>query len=212
MPPCTTTLSIPMNREKPFRYYSVRRLNPFHGVIQVAGNEEARALALSPDGLNWEVQIRARQPDMWGAEPKGEPTYQFLRFRATGRNRRRAYRSAVVRTGRRGRRRGPAGKRNGTVVIPSTSQRVVSGTNVEGTWDTPLNQTLVSNYLNWLSPRLLTLQQISDATRHRLEIAARCNAREVARNWTLYPNRLNHAAIEALRVEARLRQASTPAK
>lgn len=59
--------------------YAVRRLNPFQGVIQIIKCETARALSL--DGINWEIQIKAKRPDdMWGGTTCGKSTTQFLRF------------------------------------------------------------------------------------------------------------------------------------
>ena len=67
------------NSETDRHCYSVRRLNPFRGVIQIANIEECRAISI--DGVHWEVQIRARQPDdLWGGESQGEPVYRYIRF------------------------------------------------------------------------------------------------------------------------------------
>ena len=38
------------------QYYSVRRLSPFRGLLQVIENQGARALSI--DGINWQVQVR----------------------------------------------------------------------------------------------------------------------------------------------------------
>ena len=67
---------------------------------------------------------------------------------------------------------------------------------------------LVSSYLSWISPYLLTLQQLSDKSREMLEQQARKRAVLVDCNWKLYPKVINPAFIDAARVEAQLRQIS----
>ncbi len=305
-----------------YSHYAVRRLNPFQGVIQVAGNDEARAI--SPNGREWEIQIRAERPDMWGAEPTGEPVTQFLRFgvwtAAGGLSRIPAHplldlttmlKKADELTGflalkeknlpfplldrfelwlLDGKARMPlallaSSTRKDNLHKPSTRrwhcahrslddfpapdtararpphprdtdlhphmsglERLValeSGHSVaqwferddagggsgrplkeleklshrnltpncfpelmlREEWSDPLDRSLVRDYLHWQSPRLLTLQHIPDQTRGRLERAARIQASEVAETWSLYPRIIDREAIEAARVEARLRQA-----
>lgn len=59
--------------------YTVRRLNPFRGVMEVVEIGDARAL--SSDGRHWQIQVEAVRPEhTWG---RGEPTHsvkQFFRF------------------------------------------------------------------------------------------------------------------------------------
>ena len=73
-------------------------------------------------------------------------------------------------------------------------------------WSTPIDGTLVLNYIQWLSPYLLTLQHLSDETRGRLEKAACTQASQVENIWMLFPRIINREIIEAARVEARLRR------
>lgn len=305
-----------------FRHYAVRRLNPFQGVIQVAGDDEARAI--SPNGREWEIQIRAERPEMWGAESAGEPVTQFLRFglwsAGTGLSRIPAHplldltamlEKAHELTGflalkendlpfpltdrfelwlldgkarmplallasssdkedlhkPRVRRWHCANRSFDDFPAPETAsarpphprdtdphphmsrlermvamesghsiaqwfERDESGAGsgqplkaleelshrrlaphcfpellIREAWPDPLDRSLVRDYLHWLSPRLLTLQHISDKTRGRLERAARAQAVEVAETWSLYPRIMDREVIEAARVEARLRQA-----
>lgn len=62
-----------------YRCYAIRRLNPFRGIIKVLQLHSSRAISL--DGRDWEIQIRAARPDdMWGAVTPGPVTYQYLRF------------------------------------------------------------------------------------------------------------------------------------
>lgn len=61
------------------RLYSIRRLCPFRGTLQVIELEHARAL--SADGLNWELQIATEQPDtLWGCINTDSSRLQYFRF------------------------------------------------------------------------------------------------------------------------------------
>lgn len=57
--------------------YSLRRLNPFNGTLQVVATQAARAL--SADGSRWEIQVWSRQPlGLWANTPLGDK--RFFRF------------------------------------------------------------------------------------------------------------------------------------
>jgi hypothetical protein len=59
--------------------YAVRRLNPFLGVVQVVEIEDARAL--SYDGRQWEIQVKAERPEhTWGSIEPTRIVRQFFRF------------------------------------------------------------------------------------------------------------------------------------
>jgi len=73
-------------------------------------------------------------------------------------------------------------------------------------WDDPADSGLVSDYLEWCAPWLLTLPDLDDATRGRLERSARARALEVEARHRLYPRIIHPELIEAARVEARLRR------
>jgi hypothetical protein len=66
---------------------------------------------------------------------------------------------------------------------------------------------LVRDYLDGLAPRLLLLHGLGDAERARLERAACRRAVELASVYRLLPRIIDAKAIEAARVEARLRRA-----
>lgn len=74
-------------------------------------------------------------------------------------------------------------------------------------WDDPLLQTLARDYLDWLAPLLLTLPDLEDTERARLERAALARATMVADLYRLYPRLIDPKLIERARVEARLREA-----
>jgi hypothetical protein len=75
-------------------------------------------------------------------------------------------------------------------------------------WPEPEQEELCRRYIDRQSPRLLMLQELQTAGRERLEASCQPYAVEVARLCGLYPEILDEAAIRALRVEARLRDAA----
>jgi len=59
--------------------YSLRRVNPFEGVVQVLELDAARAV--SRDGLEWEIQVEAEGPGgAWGSLNARSTIRRFLRF------------------------------------------------------------------------------------------------------------------------------------
>jgi len=75
-------------------------------------------------------------------------------------------------------------------------------------WPDDGEQALVRAYLDWQAPWLLMLQNLSDATRDRLECAAGQRAMLLAESHTLFPKIMDQARIVAARVEASLRRAA----
>lgn len=59
-------------------YQALRRLNPYLGVTQVV--EIADGRALSVDGANWEIQVRAELPAGWGSLNRGRMESRYCRF------------------------------------------------------------------------------------------------------------------------------------
>ena len=64
---------------------------------------------------------------------------------------------------------------------------------------------LIEDFFNWQSPCLLLLQGITTKLRAELEESARSRALQVEKNFRFYPEIINPEAINAARVEARLR-------
>lgn len=61
------------------RFFAVRRVNPFDGVLQVLEMPNARAY--SADGRVWQVQVLAERPDhTWRSIGDSEPVRQFFNF------------------------------------------------------------------------------------------------------------------------------------
>ncbi|MCG8427169.1 MAG: hypothetical protein MI754_07430 [Chromatiales bacterium] len=71
--------------------------------------------------------------------------------------------------------------------------------------DDAYEHALISDYLAWQAPQLLTLQHISDRTRSELEQHALNRAIEVDNLWKLYPKTIDPNFVNTARVEARLR-------
>ena len=66
------------------------------------------------------------------------------------------------------------------------------------------------DWLARLAPRLLTLPDLDDAMRARLERSAADRPQELARYWRLYPKIIDPIRLNQARVEARLREANAP--
>ncbi len=76
-------------------------------------------------------------------------------------------------------------------------------------WNETTETELANDYLDWCAPYLLTLPDISDSTRCRLELAVARRAPELASQFRLYPRVINQGLIDTARVEARLRNGFT---
>ena len=109
------------------------------------------------------------------------------------------------------------GDGNGSAVEAATT-RLVSGDawdkslfpqlTVREVWGDGNAESLVAEWVGWRAPRLLTLQDIDDATRARLERAACARAMLVEDQYRLYPRIIDPETVNSARVEARLRQAA----
>ncbi|MDJ0739478.1 MAG: hypothetical protein QNJ91_07160 [Gammaproteobacteria bacterium] len=107
------------------------------------------------------------------------------------------------------RRRDGSGERVGSPAGPQTLDAArFPPLGLKSDWHRDDEAELAHDYLAWLAPRLLTLQHIDDAQRHWLEAAACRQAVELAAGYRLIPRVLDRDAIEAARVEAKLRRAS----
>ena len=72
-------------------------------------------------------------------------------------------------------------------------------------WEDPHSADLCQRYLKRQSPRLLMLHDLDADVRRQCEINAREHALEVERFYLLYPEIIDQALIDAVRVEAKLR-------
>jgi hypothetical protein len=66
--------------------YSLRRINPLEGVVQVLERDAARAI--SRDGVDWEIQVETESPNtLWGSLNAGRIARRFFRFGTWSRRR-----------------------------------------------------------------------------------------------------------------------------
>lgn len=75
-------------------------------------------------------------------------------------------------------------------------------------WECDDNTAVAGDWVQWLAPRLLTLQSLDDSTRSALEHAARTNAALVDGQFRLYPRVINDELLESARVESRIRRSA----
>jgi hypothetical protein len=70
----------------PAHAYSLRRINPLEGVVQVLERDAARAI--SRDGVDWEIQVETESPNtLWGSLNTGKVQRRFFRFGTWSRRR-----------------------------------------------------------------------------------------------------------------------------
>ena len=106
-------------------------------------------------------------------------------------------------------RRGPngEGERMNSPAEPQTEDAAMfPALGLKTYWKRDIESDLVRDYLAWQAPRLLMLQNIDDDERRWLERHACRQAVELAAGYRLIPQVIDHDAIEAARVEARLRR------
>ena len=73
-------------------------------------------------------------------------------------------------------------------------------------WETEYEQQLVDDYIQWLSPLLLTLSSLDQETRAKLEIAAQHRPLVVEKIHHLYPKIVDHSLLNKILVEAAMRK------
>lgn len=78
---------------------------------------------------------------------------------------------------------------------------------VDEHWDDATVQALVDDYHAWHAPLLLAHQNLSASTRSRLEVAARNNPAKLLNNYAMFPQVLDHDAMQVALVSAKLIQA-----
>ena len=80
---------------------------------------------------------------------------------------------------------------------------------VEQQWENDSERALFEDFINWLSPWLLLMDFLSDSKRQSFENAARQHALLADEMHWLYPEVINKKNINAARVEAVLRKATS---
>jgi hypothetical protein len=102
--------------------------------------------------------------------------------------------------------RGPWEREGGPPRLPAESFPALL---LREEWPEVADRELVSDFLDWSAPYLLTLPGLSDAQRNRFENAARARPMDVDALFRLYPKVLNPGLLKAIRVEARMRRTAT---
>ncbi len=79
---------------------------------------------------------------------------------------------------------------------------------VSENWPNDEQMSLVSDYIAWTAPTLLTLQHLNNAERNRLESCLHVQAISVEHHWHLYPEVMDEKKLKAARVQCRLQKTS----
>ena len=77
---------------------------------------------------------------------------------------------------------------------------------ISDNWPDEGDSSLVNEYIEWIAPSLLTLQNISDVERIRLENSLNVQAVSVEHHWHLYPEMVDETKLTAARVQCRLQK------
>jgi hypothetical protein len=75
-------------------------------------------------------------------------------------------------------------------------------------WEDESAANLVEQYISWIAPALLTLQQLSKHQRHYLEQRLQTSAASVDHHWQLYPEMTDESLISTARVQAHIQSSS----
>ena len=73
-------------------------------------------------------------------------------------------------------------------------------------WPNNEQASLISNYIAWIAPSLLTLQHLSNDERDRLENVLYVQAISVEHHWHLYPEVMDEKKLKAARVQCRMQK------
>ena len=74
-------------------------------------------------------------------------------------------------------------------------------------WPDEDDRSLVQDYIAWIAPSLLSLQNLSKTDRDRLESYLNIQAVSVEHHWHLYPETVDEKKLTAARVQCRLQKA-----
>ncbi len=167
----------------------------------------------SPDTLTWDAGYRARRQFNCNVEVPGEkaasPAELLNRIinRRAGNNPRAQWFHRD-------------GENNGTGLYGFNIDHALHGRQLsprlfpkmllQRQWDRQEESSLVTAFINWLSPYLLLLDYLRDPQREALENIARRRALLVDKMHALYPRIVDQQSINAARVEAMLRKSCDP--
>jgi hypothetical protein len=77
---------------------------------------------------------------------------------------------------------------------------------ISDNWQNEGDSSLVNEYIEWIAPSLLTLQNLTDVERIRLENCLNVQAVSVEHHWHLYPELVDETKLTAARVQCRLQK------
>ena len=77
---------------------------------------------------------------------------------------------------------------------------------ISGNWPDERDLSMVNKYIEWIAPSLLTLQNLTDVERIRLENSLNVQAVSVEHHWHLYPEVADETKLTAARVQCRLQK------
>lgn len=75
-------------------------------------------------------------------------------------------------------------------------------------WANDEEQRRAREYIKWISPSLLTLQHLDNATRVRIEKHLNVQAVSIEHHWHLYPEIINQKLLKAARVQSKIEKSS----
>lgn len=73
-------------------------------------------------------------------------------------------------------------------------------------WADEKEQRRACDYIEWISPSLLTLQHLDKGTRARVENSLKVQAISIEHHWHLYPEIVSQKLLKAARVQSRIEQ------
>ena len=77
---------------------------------------------------------------------------------------------------------------------------------ISDVWPDERDSSMVDEYIEWIAPSLLTLQNLTAVERIRLENSLNVQAVSVEHHWHLYPEVTDETKLTAARVQCRLQK------
>ncbi|MBT8119150.1 MAG: hypothetical protein KJN89_05480 [Gammaproteobacteria bacterium] len=87
------------------------------------------------------------------------------------------------------------------------SENDLPGFLLSESWPDDESLSLVNDYIAWIAPSLLSLQNLAAAQRQRLESNLNVQAVSIEHHWHLYPDIVDEKKLKAARVQCRMQQA-----
>lgn len=170
-------------------------------LLSSARNE--REMALDPTGLHWDAGYKARErfcSPALGRQSSGlaaDYLTAYINARAGSKPVAQWFRREADGSGR-----GLRTSAGGALADRHLAAEVFPSFVLAESGHDDQHRRLIQDYHAWLAPWLLLLQGLESGRRAELERQARMQAREVARQYRLYPQVVDHGEINAALVEA----------